>query len=166
MNVQKKDVNWSLERQLAAGVLEEMFKDFKWCTIQLDKQVDKIIDSEEHVDARNWLRNDSVEQVDATSYSEKSVADGSDPKSDPSVATQATNLISDTGTTNGIKLLINLTIQVVVGTITPLVTAGVEGAQEILNPPHTVLPQANITDAARPCAHIYRTTGKVIGTER
>ena len=54
MNVQKKDENWSIERKLAAGVLVEMVEDFKGCTIQSDEQVDKIIDSEEHVDARNW----------------------------------------------------------------------------------------------------------------
>ena len=54
MNVQKKDANWSLERRLAAGVLEEMVKEFKGCTIQSDKQVDTAIDSEEHVDSRNW----------------------------------------------------------------------------------------------------------------
>ena len=60
MNVQKKDANWSLERRLAAGVLAEIVEIFKGCTIQSDKQVDEIIDSEEHVDARNWLRNDSA----------------------------------------------------------------------------------------------------------
>ena len=55
MNVQKKDANWSLERQFASGVLEETVREFKGCTIQSDKQVDTTIDSEEHVDARNWL---------------------------------------------------------------------------------------------------------------
>ena len=93
MNVQKKDENWSIERKLAAGVLVEMVEDFKGCTIQSDEQVDKIIDSEEHVDTRNWLRNDSTEHVDAISDSEKLVVDGSDPKSDPSVATHTTNVI-------------------------------------------------------------------------
>ena len=53
MNVQKKDANLSLEIRLATGVLAEIVKNFKGCTIQSDKQVDKIIDSEEHVDARN-----------------------------------------------------------------------------------------------------------------
>ena len=33
-------------------------------------------------------------------------------------------------------------------------------------PHQTVLPQANVTDAAHDCARIYRTTGKVIGTEK
>ena len=160
MNVQKKDANWSLERRLAAGVLKEMFKYFKACTIQPDKQVDKIIDSGEHVDARNWLRNDSVEQVDAISYSEKLVVDGSDPKSDPSVATRTTNVISTQ------KLLINPTIRVVVGPNIPLVAAGVDGAQDSLSLRQTVLLQANVTDVVHPCARIYRTTGKVIGTER
>ena len=113
MNVQKKDANWSLERRLAAGVLEEMVKEFKGCTIQLDEQVDKISDSEEHVDTRNWLRNDFAEQFDAISDSKKLVVDESDSKSDPSVATHTTNVDLDTATTNLIstqKMLINPTI--------------------------------------------------------
>ena len=169
MNVQNKDANWSLERRLAAGILEEKVKVFKGCTIQSDKQVDTIIDSEEHVDARNLLRNDSAEQVDAISGPKKLVVDGSDPKSDSSIETHTTNGILDTDTANGIstqKLLINPTIQVVVRPITPLITADVEVAQESLSPRQIVLLQANITYAARPCARIYRTTGKVIGTER
>ena len=87
----------------------------------------------------------------------------------PTLATHITNVISDTDTTNGIstqKLLINPTIQVVVGPITLLVASGVEGAQESLRPRQTVILQANVTDAARPCAHIFRTTGKVFGTKR
>ena len=44
-----------------------MVKEIKEFTIQSDKQVHKIIDSEDHVDARNWLRNNSVEQVDEIS---------------------------------------------------------------------------------------------------
>ena len=83
----------------------------------------------EHVDPRSWLRKDSAKQVDAISYSEKLVVDGSDPKSDPSVATHTTKIILDTDTTNKIltkTLLINPTIQVIVGPITPLVTPGVE----------------------------------------
>ena len=101
-NVQKKYANWSLERRLAAGILDEMVKEFKGCTFQLDEQVDTTIDTEEHVDARNWLRNDFAEQVDAISDPQKLVVDGSDPKSDPSVATHTNNWISDTDTTNGI----------------------------------------------------------------
>ena len=77
-NVQKKDENESLERQLAAGFLEKMVKEFNECTIQSDEQVDTIIDSEEHVDAKNWLRNDSSEQVDAISDSKNMVVDKSD----------------------------------------------------------------------------------------
>ena len=50
MNVQKKDANWSLERRLAAGILDKMVKEFNECTIQSEKQVDTIIDSKEHVD--------------------------------------------------------------------------------------------------------------------
>ena len=60
-----------------------MVENFKGCTIQSDEQVDKIIDSEEHVDARNWLRNNFAKQVDAISDSEKLVVDGSNPKIDP-----------------------------------------------------------------------------------
>ena len=81
----------------------------------------EVIDSEEHVDARNCLRKNSSKQVDARSDSKKLVVDVSDSKSDLRVATH---------TTNGIltqKLLINPTIQVVVGPITLLVTAGVVG---------------------------------------
>ena len=33
-NVQNKDAYWSLERRLAAGLMEEMVKEFKGCTIQ------------------------------------------------------------------------------------------------------------------------------------
>ena len=146
-----------------------MVKEFKGCTIQPDKQVDTTIDSEEHVDAGNWLRNDSSEQVDAISDSEKLIVDGSDPESDTSVATHTTNGISDTHTTNGIstqKLFITQTIKVVFQPITPLVTFKVEVAQESLIPRQTVIPQANVMDAGRPCARIFRTTGNVIGTER
>ena len=80
-----------------------MDEHFKGCSIQSDEQVDETIDSEEHVDARNWLRNDSAEQVGVTNDSEKLVVDGSDPKSDPSIATDTTNGISDTDTTNRIS---------------------------------------------------------------
>ena len=92
-NVQKKDANWSLKRRLASDVLAEMVENSKGCTIQSDEQVDTIIDSEEHVDARNWLRNDSSEQVGVTDDSEKLVVDGSDPERNPSVATDTTNRI-------------------------------------------------------------------------
>ena len=62
--------------------------------------------------------------------------------------------------------MIKPTIQVIAGPINPLVTDGVEGAQESLSLRQTVFPQANITHTACPCARIYRTTGKVIRTER
>ena len=146
-----------------------MVKQFNGCTIESDKQVNTTIDSKEHVDVRNWLRNDSTEQVDAISDSEKLVVDGSDPKSDRRVATHTTNVISDTDTTNRIstqKLFINPTIQAVLRPITPLVTAEVEVTQESLSPRQTVLPQAIVTDAVRPCSCIFWTTGNVIGTER
>ena len=80
MNEQKKGASWSLERRLAAGVLDEMVKEFKGCTIQLDEQANTTIDSEEYVYVRNWLRNYSAEEVDAISNSEKLAVDGSDPK--------------------------------------------------------------------------------------
>ena len=60
-----------IRKQLAAGVMSEMVENFKGCSIQSDEQVDEIIDSKEHVDARNWLRNDSAEQVDVINDSEK-----------------------------------------------------------------------------------------------
>ena len=47
-----------------------------------------------------------------------------------------------------------------------LVTAEVEVSQESLSPLHTVLPQANVTDVAHPCARIFFTTGNVIGAEK
>ena len=87
MNVQNKYAIFSLERQLASGLLTEMVENFKVFTIQLDKQVDKIIDSEEHVYTGSWLRNNSAEQVDAISDSVKLVVDGSYPKSNKRVAT-------------------------------------------------------------------------------
>ena len=59
-----------------------MVKEFKGFTIQSDEQVNTTIDSEDYVDARNWLRNDSTEQGDAKSDSKKLVVDGSNPKSD------------------------------------------------------------------------------------
>ena len=52
----------------------------------------------------SFLRqHDSSEQVDVISDSEKLVMDGSDPKSDPRVATYTTNINSSTHTTNGIS---------------------------------------------------------------
>ena len=105
----------SYERRLASGIIAETIKSFKGYTIQStvndsvyydsDEQVDKINDSEEQVDLRNWLRddsakqvdqiNDSVKQVDTISDSEKLVVTRNDPKSDPSsdpkVATNTTN---------------------------------------------------------------------------
>ena len=119
-----------------------MVENFKGCTIQSAKQVEELINSKEHVDAKNWLRNDSAKQLDAISDSKKLVVDGSDPKSDPAVATHITNGISATHTTNKIstqKLLINPTIQVVVVPITLIVTAGVVGVRESLSPHQTVL---------------------------
>ena len=32
-NLQRKDANWSLERRLAAGIMDEMVKEFNKCTI-------------------------------------------------------------------------------------------------------------------------------------
>ena len=118
MNVQKKDIIFSLQKRLASGVLAEIFGNFKGCTVQStirnsahsdsNEQVDKIKISEEQVDAKNWLKNDYTEhvyqindsdkQVGAISDSEILVVTGSDPKSDPSndpeVATHTTNIKS------------------------------------------------------------------------
>ena len=80
-----------------------MVEHFKGCSIQSDKHVDKKVDSKEQVDARNWLRNDSAEQVGVTNDSEKLVVDGSGPKSDPSIATHTINGILATDTTNGVS---------------------------------------------------------------
>ena len=102
-SVQEKDASWSLERRLAAGVLAEMVENFKGCSIQSDKQVDDISNSKEQVDARNWLRNDAFEEVDVLNDSKHFFVNGSDPKSDPNVATHITNGFSDADTTNGIS---------------------------------------------------------------
>ena len=115
MKAQKKDVNMSLQRRLSSDILAETIRNFKGCTIQStindsiyyesDGQVDEINDSAEQVDARNWLRNNSTEQVgkinnsdkqvDAISDSEKLVDAGNDPKSDrssdPKVGTYTNN---------------------------------------------------------------------------
>ena len=72
-SVQEKDASWSLERRLAAGVLAEMVENFKECSIQSGKQVDDISDSKEQVDARNWLRIDSFEEVDVLNDTRNSI---------------------------------------------------------------------------------------------
>ena len=89
-------------------------------------------------------------------------------KRNPSIATHTTNIISDTDTTNGIStqtLFINPTIQANVRPITLLVTAKVDVTQESLIPRQASLLKANATDAACPCARIFRTTGNKIRTE-
>ena len=43
-SVQKKDASCSLERRLAAGILEEMVENFRGFSIQPDEQVDEIVD--------------------------------------------------------------------------------------------------------------------------
>ena len=67
--------------------------------INSKERFEDISDFKEGVDDRN----DSAKQVVVTNDSEKLVVDGSDPKSNPSVATHATNGISATYTTNGIS---------------------------------------------------------------
>ena len=47
-----------------------MVEKFKGCSIQSDEQVEKIVDSKEQVDARNWLRNDSFKEVDVLNDSD------------------------------------------------------------------------------------------------
>ena len=85
------------------GILEEMIKQFKGCTIQsiisnsarsnYKEQVDAISDSEEQVDAIS----DSNKQVDSISNSEELVEAVSNTKSgqrsDTNVATYTTNRI-------------------------------------------------------------------------
>ena len=61
--------------------------------------VDAISNSNEGVEDRN----DSAKQVDVLNDSENLVVDGSDPKSNPPVATRTTNVISATDTNNGIS---------------------------------------------------------------
>ena len=61
--------------------------------------VDDISDSKEGVEDRN----DSFEDVNVLNDSESFVVDGSDPKSDPIVATHTSDVISGTDTTNVIS---------------------------------------------------------------
>ena len=76
-----------------------MVEIFKGFSIQSDKQVDDISNSKEGVEGRN----DSFEEVDVLNDSENFVVDGSDPKSDPNVATHTINGILSADTTNGIS---------------------------------------------------------------
>ena len=101
-NVQKKDASWSLERKLSAGVLAELVENFKGCSIQLEEQVDKIVDSKEQVDVRNWLSDDSTKQVNVLNDSQNLVMDKSDPKRDIIVATHTINGIAATYSTKGV----------------------------------------------------------------
>ena len=90
IHAQKKDTNMSLERQHDSGILSEMIKIFKGCTIQStindfvyyvsDEQVDEINDSKEQVDARKWLINYSFKQVDQINDSNKYIDAISDSK--------------------------------------------------------------------------------------
>ena len=101
----------SYKRRLSSGILAEMIKQFKGCTIQStisdsaqydsDKQVEAINDSDKKVDAINDSDkqvdaiNDSDKQVNAINNSEELVDVGSDPASNtrsyPKVATYNTN---------------------------------------------------------------------------
>ena len=76
-----------------------MVENFKGCSIQSDEQVDDISNSKEGSEDRN----DSFKEVDVLNDSENFVVDGSDPKSDPNVATHTINGISSTDTTNVIS---------------------------------------------------------------
>ena len=79
----KKDAKVLLERRLASGILADMVENFKGCTIQWtisnsthndsDKQVYERNDSEEQIDTRTWLRDNSAEQVDKINGSNKQV---------------------------------------------------------------------------------------------
>ena len=71
VNVKNKYAKFSLERRLVSGNLVEIIEIFKGCNIQStisnsalrdsNKQFHEINDSDEQVDTRNWLRNDSAE---------------------------------------------------------------------------------------------------------
>ena len=78
------------ERRIVSGIIAETIKEFKGCTIQStikdfgyydpDEKVDTINYYEEQVDVRNWLKNDSGEQVDPINDSDKHVDAISDSK--------------------------------------------------------------------------------------
>ena len=168
VNTQKKDANVTYERRIASGILAEIIEEFKGCTIQStindsgycdsSEQVDTILISEEKVDARKWLRNDSNEQVDpiddsdkqvdAIIDSEKLVDAGSNPKSDPSSNPKVATYTSNKKFTQ--KLLISRfvpkIIPVAIGPINQPVTDDVLGIQEMLGLRQTVLPKVIITD--------------------
>ena len=71
----------SFERRLSSGILAKTIKKFKGYTVpstikdslyyDSDEQVDKINDSEEQVDVRNWLINNSAKQFDKINDSDE-----------------------------------------------------------------------------------------------
>ena len=149
------------ERQISSGILAKTIKEFKGCNIQSkinnsgyyasDEQVDAINDYEGQVGTRNWLRNNSHEQVDVINDCKELVdavnKQKSDPSSDPKVATYIINktitqtlFISQLGP-NIISDAIRLVVQIV--------TEDLPGIQKILGLCQTVLPKASVTDAAR-----------------
>ena len=67
------------ERQIASGILAEMIKEFKGCTIQSTINDSAYYNSDGQVDAIS----DSEEQVDAIRDSEELVDAVSNPKIDP-----------------------------------------------------------------------------------
>ena len=90
-------------KEAVLHVMDEEEEEIKRNIIYSKEHVDEIINSEEHVYARNWLRKDSTKQVGVTNDPEKLVVDGSDPKSDQSVATHTTNKILATDNINRIS---------------------------------------------------------------
>ena len=196
MNVQKKYANLSFERQLSSGVLAEIGENFKGCTIKSkignsthndsNEQVDNMNHSEEQVDVRKWVRNnsrkqydqiyysnkqvdsiinDSDKQIDATSDCKTFLVTGSDPKSDPrSDPNEATHI------TNGNfaqKLLISRFvpkfIPVIIRPINPPITIDVMGIQDILISHQTMLPNFSVTDAVRIYAQMIFASASIIG---
>ena len=87
------------------------------------------------------------------------VLTGSDPKINPSSNPKVDNHTTKRKFTQKslITQLVQKIILVVIGPINKLVTDDVSGIQEILGSHHTVLPKANVTDAAHSCAYIYQT---------
>ena len=124
---------------------------------------------------RNFLRNDSAEQVDQINDPDKQVntlsdckklVDAeSDPSSNPKVSTQNTN--GNFTQKLFISPFVPKNIPIFIGTINLLVVADVVGVQGILSPRQTVLPKSIVTDAARSYARIFWVTpGKVVQTNR
>ena len=166
------------ERRIASGILAEMIKEFKGCTIQStindseyydsDERVDAINDSEEQVDASNWLINYSKEQVDAINDSKELVDAVINPKSGPSSDPKVGTYTINRNVTQ--KLLksqfVPKIIPAAIRPVCQLVPEDPPGIRETLGVRQTVLPKEIVIDRAYSGARIFRTLREVSRTVR